>query len=479
MKRTLLLLIIILGVAFRIWVSQPTWIHWDENYYINIFQNYVDRGELTPYMWRLGADTRIIAGSGTGYGIYVLIGWMLVFGESLFGLRMLMVLAGLITAWLYYLISKKWWESKEAGIAAMVFGLVSTSSFYTLVGRMDAIGILTYSLLLLLHITAVRQEKKWPHFWVGVVSILTVEFHILGLLYLGALAGYYGFQYIQILKRERKPVLNVYPVYFFFGAGLLGFIYILVHIFPDPESYFIISNTCPYCFSRVKNEVYRIIFLLMFRPQELILVLLIIYFSLRNKGQTQHFLVLFFGYGFTQLVLSPPPNIQYYHHLIPLISIGLAKLVTYAISQVRAEQQSLLRTVFLLAALVLLSLNPLLYFYSEWEPYEFTHRLEETEEVNYIQEFIPKSTVVMSTASNFYQLREYRNFLQFGPNLNYGLSIRGEEMADFMNRINPEVIYLPPEYIDDDPIVQQFLANKDFAMLTPELWVARGLIPTE
>jgi len=66
--------------------------------------------------------------------------------------------------------------------------------------------------------------------------------------------------------------------------------------------------------------------------------------------------------------------------------------------------------------------------------------------------------------------------LGFGPNLNYGLSIRGEEMANFMNRINPEVIYLPPEYIDDDPIVQQFLANKNFAMLTPELWVARELI---
>ena len=49
-------------------------------------------------------------------------------------------------------------------------------------------------------------------------------------------------------------------------------------------------------------------------------------------------------------------------------------------------------------------------------------------------------------------------------------------MADCMNRINPEVIYLPPEYIDDDPIVQQFLANKNFAMLTPELWVARELI---
>jgi 4-amino-4-deoxy-L-arabinose transferase-like glycosyltransferase len=144
MKRTLLAVIIILGVVFRIWVSQPTWMNGDENYYINIFQNYVDRGELTPYMWRLGGDTTIIAGSGTGYGIFVLIGWMLVFGESLFGVRMLMVLAGLITAWVYYLISKKWWGNHEAGIAALVFGIVSTSSFYTLVGVLQFIATAAY-----------------------------------------------------------------------------------------------------------------------------------------------------------------------------------------------------------------------------------------------------------------------------------------------------------------------------------------------
>jgi len=65
LKRTLLAAIIILGVLFRIWASQPTWIQSDESYYINIFQNFVDRGELTPYMWRMGGDTNIIAGSGT------------------------------------------------------------------------------------------------------------------------------------------------------------------------------------------------------------------------------------------------------------------------------------------------------------------------------------------------------------------------------------------------------------------------------
>ena len=71
-----------------------------------------------------------------------------------------MALAGLVTAVIYYLISKNWWGSKDAGIAALLFGIVSTSSIFTLVGRMDALGILAYSLLLLLHFTAEKQNNK-------------------------------------------------------------------------------------------------------------------------------------------------------------------------------------------------------------------------------------------------------------------------------------------------------------------------------
>jgi len=479
-KRTLLVLIILLAIVFRIWASQPTWIHWDESYYINIYQNYVDRGELTPYMWRLGGDTNIIAGSGTGYGIFVLIGWMRVFGESLFGVRMLMALAGLVTAWVYYLIAWKWWGSQEAGIAALVFGLVSTSSFYTLVGRMDAIGILYYSLLLLLHITAVRQEKKWPHFLVGAAAILTTEFHILGLLYVGALAVYYGFQYVQIVRRERKLVLDTYPLYFYLGAGLLGALYIIVHILPNPEAYFVISNTCPFCYpSRIKTEIYRFIFMLMFRPHELILTLLVIFFALKHRKEYQHLLLLLSGYVLTQIILKPPPNVQYYHHLVPLVAVGVARMVAFAIERVREEQRSFLKNILLAASLVMLSLNPILLFYSEWQPFEFTHPMPDTAEIDYIKENIPKKTVVMSALENFYPLREYRNYLQFATNLNYGLSIRGEKMGDFLNRVNPEVIYLPLEDIEENQILHQFLDSKDFEQVMPDLWVAKVLITDE
>ncbi|NIW46283.1 MAG: hypothetical protein GWN14_27310, partial [candidate division Zixibacteria bacterium] len=307
LKRILLAAIIILGVVFRIWASQPTWIHWDENFYINIFQNFVDRGELTPYMWRLGNDTNIISGAGTGYGIFILIGWMTIFGESLFGVRMLMVLAGLVTTWVYYLISKQWWESREAGIAAMTFGIVSTSAFYTLVGRMDALAILSYSLLLFLHIVAVRQVKKWPHFWVGAVSILSTEIHILGLLYVGSLAIYYGFRYVEIVSRERKLMLDSYPVYFFCGAGIFGVLYVIIHILPDPQAYFLIPTTCSICESSfLQTEINRIQRFITFRPLDSFLVIVISAFAIKSRERYRHFSILFVGYIGVQIIAKPP-----------------------------------------------------------------------------------------------------------------------------------------------------------------------------
>lgn len=175
-------IIFLLSIAFRVWVSTPTWMHWDENYYINIAQNYAERGELTPYMWRLG-DTNIIAGGGSGYGILLLNEWMRQVGGSLFWGRMLMVFAGLVSAGIIYKTASTWWNSRVAGIAALTFALVSTSSFYTLVLRMDAIGILMINLLLLLHIYAVRLDNKWFHLGVGIAAVFVIEFHVMGFLY--------------------------------------------------------------------------------------------------------------------------------------------------------------------------------------------------------------------------------------------------------------------------------------------------------
>jgi len=479
-NRYLFTLIIILSVVLRIWASQPTWIQSDENYYINIFQNYVDRGELTPYMWRLGADTNIIAGSGTGYGIYVLIGWMLVFGESLFGLRMLMVIAGLATAWIYYLISLRWWGSKEAGVAALIFGLVSTSSFYTLVGRMDAIGILSFSLLLLLHIMAIHQAKKLPHFWVGAVAILTTEFHILGLLYLGALALYYLYEFIRDTIEERKLNLNHSSAYFFVGAGLFGILYIIVHILPSPRNYLLISNSCAICqLDMLNTEIHRVKRLVFYRPHEFLLILTSLVLVFRRAKPYRHYLIILSGYVVSQILISPPPHTQYFSHAIPLLSVGLAGGAHYLMSIKTIDQQDKLKIIFLVAALLLLVFNPLPIIIEQfpYHPYENAYPIPDNPQIDYIKENIPTSSVVLTTADNFYPLKEYRNFLQYAANLEYGLTIRRESKAHFWNRINPQVIYIRDSESNTDKALREYINSMDFVQVMPDLLVTRELVP--
>lgn len=480
--RILLAVIILLGVLFRLWASQPTWIHWDENYYINIFQNYVDRGQLTPYMWRLGGETNIIAGSGTGYGIFVLIGWMKLFGESLFGVRMLMVIAGLATAWIYYLIAMRWWGRQEAGVAALIFGLVNTSSFYTLVGRMDAIGVLSYSLLLLLHITAVRQEKNWPHFLVGAVAILTTEIHILGLLYVGALALYYFYQLVHKVYKERKLNLNNPSTYYFAGAGLFGTLYIIMHILPSPKTYFLIANTCTICkMGRLVTEYQRIVKLLIHRPLELLLLLFILYFVFRRGIPYRHYLILLVGYLVSQIVISPPAHTQYFSHMIPIIALGLGGAVNHIISIIKPDRQERLKVILLAFSLLWLVFNILPiatpgFFY---EPYENAYFMPKGPEIDYIKENIPISTVIMSTGDSFYPLKDYREFLQYATNLQYGLTLRGETMDHFLNRVDPKVIFIRDFNSKIDKPLQNFVEKNDFVQVMPDLLVARELLPNE
>jgi len=480
MKRIFFVLVIILSVVLRLWASQPTWIQSDESYYINIFQNFVDRGELTPYMWRLGGETNIIAGSGTGYGIFILIGWMKLVGESLFGVRMLMVIAGLATAWVYYQISMRWWGNREAGVAALIFGLVNTTSFYSLVGRMDAIGVLSYSLLLLLHITAVRQEKNWPHFLVGAAAILTTEFHILGLLYVGALALYYFYQLVQKVYQERKLNLNHPSTYYFAGAGLFGILYMIVHILPGPKTYLLIAKTCAICQTgRLDTEYQRIVNLLTHRPVELLLMLLILYFVIRRGKHYRHYLILLVGYLAAQIIISPPAHTQYFSHMIPLLALGLAGGVHYLLSTITTDQQDTLKNIFLVVSLLLLVFNPLPVLIEQfpYHPYENAYPIPDDPQIDYIKEHIPTSTVVLTTADNFYPLKEYRNFLQYAENLEYGLAIRQESKAQFWNRINPQVIFIRNSESNTDKPLREYINRMDFVQVMPDLLVSRELVP--
>jgi hypothetical protein len=466
-------LTIILSVVFRIWVSSPTWLHFDENYYINIAQNFADRGELTPYMWRIG-DANIIAGSGSGYAILILTEWMRLVGESLFWGRMLMVFAGLLTAVVMYKTASIWWDSRIAGIAALLFGLVSTSSFYTLIFRMDSIGILVYSLLLWLHIYAVRKGSDWSHFFLGVGAVFALEFHVLGSLYLVGFAIYYASQSLREAISKRRILVSKAATLFVLGTVLAGVVYVIIHILPDPEAYLVVSRTCYECSERIiETEFKRLIRLLAFRPLDLIIFLVVLLAALvRNKSEDHHFLILLMGWVATMVIIGVPPYTHYTNHGWPLLALGVAGFISKGFDYRESEFRF---SVGIILSLVLLFSNLGLYLLKSY-PYFYGYERKTTEAVEYIQEQIPQDAVVLARVPSFYSLREFRNFIAYEGGEDYGVKLRGETKTDFWRRESPQVIYLAEGLVNQDKALTAYMNEHEFEHVMRDLWIAKDLM---
>lgn len=466
------LLIVILGIIFRIWVSLPVWMHYDENYYLNIAQSYAIRGELTPYLWRL-ADSNILAGGGSGYGIITLTLWLNLVQNSLFWGRMLMVICGLLTAGVMYFVARLWWNSKSAGIAAFVFSIVSTSAFYTLIVKMDAPAILTYSLVLLLHILAVRAGRPILHFLVGVCAILTVEFHSLGILYVFALTCWYLFEQVNTMLTRKKLVINPGALAFAVGALLAGLAYLAVHVLPDPKAYFIISQECFECNEPIfTTEIKRFVRLLILRPQELLVLAVVIVALLRVKTKdSRHFILLILAWILAQAFFGSPPYVHYTNHIWPLLALGVGGWFVNAGYLKKIKWRVPLGYA---AAFAFLFLNLGLHIAGQ-QPYLLAYPLKTDPAVSYIQEHIATDTVVMGNIPTYYPLREYSNYLAYRDGSVYGAKLRGETMLDFWRRVQPQVIILDEEKVEEDIELQRYIAEKQLINVMPELWAAPSL----
>src|SRR5574341_1215848 len=122
----ILLALLIKGISMQLVTMNYVKPHWDTNYYLNIGSNYFVRGGLTPYMWRVPPDSHIIAGSGTGYGIFLLLFWFKLFGLTLQSGQMMMYLLGVISLPVCYGLVRIWWGDDLSAIGAVVFTALNT-----------------------------------------------------------------------------------------------------------------------------------------------------------------------------------------------------------------------------------------------------------------------------------------------------------------------------------------------------------------
>jgi len=463
------LLFLMFGSVLKVLAVVVGGVHLDTNFYLSIGQNFIDRGELTPYMWRLGADTNIIAGSGTGYGILILNYWFKLFGLTLLSGYILMYIAGALSLIVLFFLVRNWWNSDIAGLIAVTFTSLTGYFLSTYYIRMDALAILTYTSLLLLHIYAVQHQKRWIHALVGVAVIASAEIHILATLYVVSLSFYYG---VEQLKHwwKRDSIFAITPsIAFFSGAFVAGIAYLFIHVIPDPEAYFIIARECPNCLpAGLAKEIRRYTLVMnQYSVEMLIFGIVLLVSYLRRSDEDKHLFTLLIGYLIAQAIISPPPQLEYFVHILPLLGLYIGGIFI----KKDASEPILSRFDFKVITLVAVYLT-ISYFVIIMS--SFGEVDEDVPELEYVQQYIADDTVIMSVPDYYYLLLDYTNFLSYASGEEYGIALRDESYGEFYQREQPQVIIGQPEL--DDEAIWRYMNVHEFERVTDDIWVSGSLL---
>ncbi|MEO1442986.1 MAG: glycosyltransferase family 39 protein, partial [Chloroflexota bacterium] len=437
----------------------------DAVFYLNIGSHYIERGGLTPYMWRLPDDSNIIAGSGTGYGILLLTEWLRVFGLTFTAGRVLMYLLGIATIFAMFAMVRVWY-GLYAGVVAAGLWAVSTTPFFSFQLRMDSPGMLAYALALWLHVSAVKSGKLWQHFATAVALVLCAQFHILAVMYIGAVTFYYVIDLIAGVVRQRGAV-NWRPfAAYALGGALAGGIYIAVQVLPNPEAYFLIAQDCPACVpAGLEKEIARYRGFFRARPFEVILLGLAIVAAVwRWQPRDRHWLLLLIGAVLSYAVVSPPSQVEYIAHTAPLTFAGIAALF---IPGFRRRKSALPHRYAVLAAqavlLLLLGINNF-----RTNLFSGIARPDFPPIVTIRELDLPRDTVIMGEFRWYGDLLDYPLYLQYGTEEQYGMTLRGEDYLAFWARERPQVFIGDPS---GDALLVDYMAEYAFVEMQPGLWL--------
>jgi|GEM_PF-2697090 len=459
------LIIIMLALIYKAGMMFVANVNYDTNYYLNIGINFVEHGELTPYMWRLNDVSNIIAGSGTGYGILLPGYWFKIFGVSLLSGYIFNYIVGILILIASYFLTRMWWNSDVVAWVAVSFLALTvafTKIFYL---RMDALGILAYTIVLIIHKYACDSDRKSLHFLVGMAVIAATEFHMQALLYVASLSVYYLVQQIHIMRRDKKIFQLTPSLYFYAGAFVAGVIYLLIHVAPDPEAYFIIMKGPAITFTAPGpyKEFLRLITAVSLFPIDVTLFFIALAVAaIRRSDADKHIFWLIPGYLLALLVLSPPTQTHYSLHVFPLIVLVVGGVFVPGdgspvnLSRIQLFASSAAACVMLLFHFFTFAINS-----AAQQGYY--------DGIDYVLDYVPEEAVVMSHIDMFHHLIDYTEFISFRDGERYGILLRGEDYLSYWEREHP-VVFVGSIH-EDEVDWYIYMHRHNFVHVRDDVWV--------
>jgi hypothetical protein len=460
-------------------------IHSDTNYYLNIGVGYFQQGILTPPMWRFNPDWNIITGSGSGYGIYLLLGWFRAFGVSALSGHVFNYLVGLATLPVLYMVAWRWFGQPIAGVGAVAAFAVSRTFMDSFYIRMDALNFLACSTILLAYLHARRRDRWGWHALVGASLVLALEIHILAALIAGGVSLAYAVEHLHIMRQRRR--LLTYSPALPFGLALMACAvgYAVIHILPNPDLYFLIPRHCDICtpVSPLK-EIVRLARFGNFQSWWWVIVWVgsLGVLWLRRDHASRHYFTVLLGGLLAMLALNPPDHAQYVGHLVPLFAIGIGGALARVDNLLPVISAHRWLTFLLLSVTLILRLKGM-YLTSQGQYMGLT-AIQDNEKtsitadqyrdaMDYVRRHIPHQTVVMGLMVYYYDLFAYDRFLSYRDSEALGVWARGESMLDFWHREQPQVFI--GTALDDPELLRYMQERGGFVEIRPQLWIERAL----
>ncbi len=460
--RRVAIVLIALMLAVKLLALFTAPVHQDDNYYLNLGKTFFERGTLSYHMWRLD-DTGMIGGGGTGYGVLLLIGWFRAFGLSDLSGRLFSFTAGLFALGVLFITARRW-QGERTALFATVFAAASGSFFINFYARLDAIATLAYTLVLLLHVNAVQQQRAWLHFAVGLAVIAAAEFHTLALCYAVGLSFYY--LYAAIRQLRSRSGLPRDALAFFVGVLLAGGLYLAIHVLPNVQQYLLVPSHCPLCAPfGSRREAMRLIEFFVHFPVETILFALALVAAFRRRSDaSRHYALIAIGALVGLMAFTPSPQVEYSGHLWPLMAVGVGLLLAQGIRRgdFFARNGSFIQ---------LCVVGILLILHLVRQPFVPVTPIR-ADVLAYLRDHVATETVVMGSVQTYYQLLDYPEFMSYHDDERYGLALRGEDYLTYWRREQPKVFVGDP---GADAELRAYMAEEQFAEVLPGLWVAPGV----
>lgn len=438
----------------------------DSNYYLNIGSNYLLRGGTTPYMWRIPPDSIILSGSGSGYGIYLLLWWFRAFGLSLASGHRLMFLIGLLTLPPCYLLARQFWGSVSAGAAAVAFTALCGMFVDQFFVRMDAPAVLAYAGLLLLHLYAKRSGRGRLHVVVGFLAVVAMEFHVLASIWAVALGLQHTLDFVRSALRGQATIRGSALLFYLAGAVPAAATYAALHILPDPSSYFFIAREASFGgHFGLLQEAARLLCFVPREPIEAAILALGLALAVARRTPQDRALIELSGcFAVAMLLVNPPVSVPYTAHGLPLYGLVVGGL--WAEATLPAGRLDATRAAMGLSIGLVMLVNV-----GSVARTAMKNEAKIPPPVDYVRRYVPRDAVVWGSPRDYHLLLDYPNYLSFTPSWDslVGAKLRREDYATFLERERPVVLIGGLEA--SQQVEREYLRRHGFIEVRPNVLV--------